>query len=218
MGSSARDPLSPLLEQALLGYAAGTLPCALHALIGAHLELSEENRAFVAALENSRAGADIVSAPGGALHGRDARLAAILSKAPLAREQCHSARCPGYPRALRHYLAAPPDRLPFRTVLPGISECRLAGEEGTQARLYCLCGGRKVPEHTHEGEEFTLVLSGALLDRGRRFRPGDINLGDERDPHAPMAEAGQNCLCFAVLTGRLRLTGPVGRLFNRLMG
>lgn len=217
MGLSAHTNRNPVLEQALRAYAGGALPRALHALIGAHLELSCENRDFVTSLERDYAASDIVRASPCEVRAREDRLAAILAHDPLPKEQCCREPREGWPRALQHYLSTPPDKLPFRTLLPGIAECRLASEDNAEALLYKVRGGRKIPEHIHEGEEFTLVLSGALLDRGRRFCPGDVNIGDDSEAHAPVADAGQDCLCFVVLTGRLKLTGPIGRLFNRFM-
>lgn len=217
MASSALHKRAPVLEQALRGYASGALPPPLHALIGAHLELSCENRDFVAGLEKKHASLGIAHAAPCEMRQREDRLAAILEQEPLAREQCCRAPREGWPRALQHFLSAPPESLPFRTLLPGISECRLASEQNAEALLYRVRGGKKIPEHIHQGEEFTLVLSGALLDRGRRYGAGDVNIGDDSEAHAPVAEAGQDCICFVVLTGRLRLTGPIGRLFNRFM-
>lgn len=217
MGSLALQPRNPVLEQALRDYAGGTLPRALHALVGAHLELSCEHRDFVASLEKTHASNGIVRAAPCEMRQREDRLAAIFEREPLPREQCCRAPRDGWPRALQHYLSGAPENLPFRTLLPGIAECRLASEDNAEALLYKVRGGKKIPEHIHEGEEFTLVLSGALLDRGRRYSPGDVNIGDDSEAHSPMAEAGQECLCFVVLTGRLKLTGPIGRLFNRFM-
>lgn len=217
MGASSLHERPPALEQALKGYAAGTLPRALHALVGAHLELSCENRGFVTDLERAHASATLSDATPCTLRAREDRLAAILQQEPLTREQCCRAPREGWPRALRHYLGETPEKLPFRTLLPGIAECRLPGDEDAEVLLYKVRGGKAIPEHVHEGEEFTLVLTGALLDRGRRFAPGDVNCGDESVQHAPVVEPGQDCICFVVLTGPLRLTGPIGRFFNRFM-
>ena len=206
-----------VLESALKGYAAGSLPRALHALLGAHLELSCENRAFVASLESSLATKDLSEGHPCAMRAGKDRLAAILDKEPLPREKCCREPNPGWPRALRHYLGDAPEKLPFRTLLPGIAECRLSGDENAEALLYKVRGGKKIPEHAHEGEEYTLVLSGALLDRGRRYCPGDVNVGDDSVQHAPVAAPGQDCICFVVFTGPLRLTGPFGRFLNRFM-
>jgi putative transcriptional regulator len=217
MNALTRHERPKALEAALKGYAAGSLPRALHALVGAHLELSCENRDFVAALEGSLASKDLMGAAPCEMRAGSARLAAILEQEPLAREKCCRDSNPGWPRALRHYMGEEPEKLPFRTLLPGISECRLSGDENAEALLYKVRGGKTIPEHVHMGEEFTLVLSGALLDRGQRYCPGDVNIGDDSVQHAPVAAPGQECICFVVLTGPLRLTGTIGRLFNRFM-
>lgn len=206
----------PALESALRAYAAGALPGPLHALIGAHLELCSHNRDFVAALEGQHASLDVAQASPCCLRKREDRLAAILEQEPLPREKCCRPASQGWPRALAHYVPQGVDGLAFRTLLPGIRECALGGEGEAKAYFYRVRGGKKVPDHLHEGEEFTLVLEGALEDNGRRYGPGEINVAGEAT-HAPVAVPGEECLCFVVLTGPLRLTGPVGRFLNRFM-
>ena len=40
-----------------------------------------------------------------------------------------------------------------------------------------------------------------------------IAYADDDVDHRPIADEGEDCLCFAVTEGSLRLTGPVGRFF-----
>jgi putative transcriptional regulator len=70
--------------------------------------------------------------------------------------------------------------------------------------------------HTHDGMEVTLVLSGAFSDKTGRFARGDIEIGDDELDHQPIVETGQDCVCFVVADGALRLTGPFGRWIDRL--
>ena len=72
--------------------------------------------------------------------------------------------------------------------------------------------GKAVPQHTHEGNELTLVLEGSFHDELGRYARGDLAITDPTVEHRPVADEGQDCLCLAVTDARLRLTGPLGRL------
>lgn len=211
---------SPALDALLAGYAAGALPAPLHALVGSHLELSAVNRAYVGALESSLA-SEVLRQEPAPVGAREARLAAIFaSEAPsgpkLAAVNPPAINHPAMPdpKALRHFLGGTIDAQRFRSVLPGLRECRIEGGEGMQAMLYRIRGGRKLPKHTHDGAEITLVLRGGFSDGREHFTRGDIALSDEHTDHVPVADPDVECVCFAVLDAPLRLTGLLGRLVN----
>jgi putative transcriptional regulator len=205
----ASEPSS--LELILAGYAAGSLPPALHALIGSHLELSPVNRPFVRSLEDAL-GKTVIEGTPCAIRAREARLDAIFAcGADTAGRQTGVA---GEPKALLHFLGKPVDELEFRTILPGLRECRLAVDGGVNAVLYKIRAGRKMPQHSHEGSEVTLVLRGGFRDDSGHFRRGDIAVADEHLDHVPIADDDEECLCFAVLDAPLRLTGMFGRWAN----
>jgi putative transcriptional regulator len=199
------------MDTLLAGYAAGALPKALHALVGAHLELSSSSRDYVSALEASL-GRSFESDDMAHVEHRDARLNAIfaLDAAP--------ARASGtVPKSLEHFFGKSFDEMTFRTVLPGVKECHIPTDDGTKAVLYRIRAGKKMPQHTHEGSEYTLVIRGAFSDVTGRYGRGDVAISDEDIDHTPIAEAGEECLCFAVMDAPLRLTGPIGRFFNRFV-
>lgn len=202
------------LSLMLAGYAAGTLPRALHALVGAHLELSPTNRGFVSRLEESLTQEAFVS-ESRPVRQRDARLEAIFGAevAPPRSEM----RAGVMPRPLVHLLGQPVDVLPFRTVLPGVKEFRLETNDDTRAVLYRIRAGRKLPQHSHEGAEVTLVLQGGFTDETGHYRRGDMVIADEHLDHVPVADVDEECICFAVMDAPLRLTGPIGRLVNRFV-
>lgn len=201
-------------ELLLAAYAAGQLPCAAHALVASHLEISPENRAFVASLEESLAKELSVDRLCCEIRKREARLDAIFCCDQLAgKVQCDS----DIPRALRHFLGRCVDEMPYRTLLPGIRECRIEGEGGMNAMLYRIAPGKRIPQHSHEGTEITLVLRGGFSDETGHYVRGDIAIANEEVDHVPVADKGTECVCFAVLDAPLRLTGPVGRLLNRFM-
>jgi putative transcriptional regulator len=85
---------------------------------------------------------------------------------------------------------------------------------GYTTRLVRIKAGAAVPEHSHLGNEFVLVLSGAFSDRLGQFGRGDVSVADSQVTHKPVAGPDEDCVCLAVTDAPLRLTGPVGRLLN----
>jgi putative transcriptional regulator len=200
------------MDALLAGYASGSLPRALHALVGAHLELQPSNRAYVKSLEESLAD-EMLRPVARTAQNRAERLNAIFGiddvvSAPPATSD---------PRSLVHYCGMAIDSIPCKTVLPGVQEYRFEMEDGVRAVLYRIRAGKKMPQHTHEGAEVTLVIRGAFSDATGRYGRGDIAITDDDIDHSPVAEEGEDCICFAVLDAPVKLTGPVGRWFNRFI-
>ena len=77
--------------------------------------------------------------------------------------------------------------------------------------------GARDPRHRHEGCELTVVLRGALSDRGEIYRRGDVMTASANVDHAPDVCDEEECICLVSIEGRIRLTGPIGRLFNVLL-
>jgi putative transcriptional regulator len=206
------EPRDGALEALLAGYVAGSLSEPLNVLAASHLELSATNHAYVRALEHA-AGAALEGAPAPAsATDRDRRLAAIFAL-PRGGVPFRAAEpAPGrLPDALRRYLGTDFDGVAWKTVLPGVKQCRIADSDEGEAVLYWIRAGQKMPTHTHEGAEATLVIEGAFSDVDGRYGRGDVAIADQDVDHRPVAEAGEDCICFAVTDAPLRLTGPVGR-------
>ncbi|MCE3289976.1 MAG: transcriptional activator ChrR [Caulobacter sp.] len=77
--------------------------------------------------------------------------------------------------------------------------------------------GAGVAGHDHEGEEFTLVLTGAFNDGHQTYGPGDINVGVPGFKHEPKALPGEICYALAVAYGPARFDGSIG-LLQKLTG
>jgi putative transcriptional regulator len=200
----------------LVDYAAGSLQEAPALIVASHVALCAQCRAQVASFE----------AVGGAL--LEDLPPAAMSEAAFERVLAQiDAPAPAIEAPARqHELAA---MLPFplrRYISPGarwkyaggnVREIGLALDEGPhQASLLRIPGGRAMARHRHSGLEFTLVLAGAFTDRGAHYGPGDVCLAAEPE-HQPLADAGTDCICLAVIDGPLVLTGPIGRLLNPWM-
>lgn len=78
--------------------------------------------------------------------------------------------------------------------------------------------GMVLPEHTHRGVEYTLVLKGTLHDALGDYYPGDLVVADASLEHEPKAGPDEECICLAVVDGRLQLKSVLGRLVQPLLG
>lgn len=210
-GAEREIPLDALLA----GYAAGSLTPELHSLVAAHLAIRPDNRAFVARLEQLKAAslADIEPAP---LSDPERCLASIFASEPRAAAPA-VAHDPVLPAPLLQLFGRPLGEIKWRTLLPGIKEHKLAGQRDCDASLMWVRAGRMMPSHSHEGSEITLVLKGGFSDETGHYRRGDIAFADSEVDHHPLADADEDCICFAVTDAPLRLTGPIGRIVQRLL-
>lgn len=119
------------------------------------------------------------------------------------------------PPVLRPYVGTKLDALPWKSVTPGVEEYVLSLDmPGYRASLLRIAPGKAMPTHTHGGDEITVVLEGAYHDEAGSFRRGDIEIADPSITHKPVADAKLGCVCLAVLSAPVRLTGLIGWFVN----
>lgn len=219
------NPLTPpnhhLDDALLLDYAAGTTSEAVSLIVAAHLTLCPECRARAAMLdalggalleesapiENDSAAFDTLMARIDA--GSD-RVSPSAPQPPAANDN------PILPTALRSYIGGDVGSIRWQPIGLGVEIADLVSDQsGVRAFMLKVPGGRKVPKHTHVGNEYVMVLQGAYTDESGRFGRGDIEIADGDVEHQPVAEAGTDCICLAVTDAPLRITGPFGWLMNR---
>jgi len=212
-------PSQPLL----MDYAAGTAREPVAVLVATHLALCPACRAEVARLE-ALGGALLEEAAPEPLS--DAALARALSNLDAASGSAGEST----PRAAPGPETAPDLRVPcpLRDYLGefekaawrrrgAVSEAAvLEAFPGFKTRVLRIRGGTAIPQHTHEGSEFTLVLAGGFSDAQGHFLRGDVAEADASVEHRPVADEGEECICLAVTDAPLRFTGPMGRFLNLL--
>lgn len=206
----------------LAGYVAGTLAEPARLLVRSHLDLSPVNRGFVRDLE-AAGGAMLEEIAPVRIDNRDAMLAAIF-QAPIFQAPAdepisvpHRALKTRLPAPLFDFIGKDVADLPWKTKLPGLKEYRVAEMDGCSASLLWIRAGMAMPAHTHHGSELTLVLEGGFTDLHGHYVRGDVAYADDDVDHRPVADDDEDCICFAVTEGSLRLTGPIGRLFAPFM-
>ncbi len=87
------------------------------------------------------------------------------------------------------------------------------GEIGRANFMYMEKGGR-VPEHTHKGTEFTLVVNGQYGDGISEYQSGDFTVMDSHHNHLPHSQADEGCLVFTIIDQPLHFTAGIARLLN----
>ncbi|SDA97812.1 ChrR family anti-sigma-E factor [Mesorhizobium qingshengii] len=109
---------------------------------------------------------------------------------------------------------------PWRWIGPGVRWSRVTIPEDASANVMLLkvAAGRRLPEHTHSGCEYTQVLKGSFYDARGRYGPGDLDEADDEIQHQPVVDETGECICLAALEGRMRLRGFFGRLVQPFIG
>lgn len=214
------DMVSGLLAE----YALGALSGPAKVLVESHLELSEHSanwlddlRAAGALLSKAKCGSKASSWTADQLDpiafaDTDAALLAVMDAIDGTETDTQTVKAA--PKALEDFLGMRVADVPWKRVMPGLSEYRVPQADGAEVSLLRIEGGRAMPVHTHHGSELTLVLQGGFSDGAGHYGVGDICYADDEVNHRPIADAGEVCICFAVVDAPVELTGPIGRLMN----
>ena len=109
---------------------------------------------------------------------------------------------------------------PWRWIGPGVrwSRVTVPGDDEANVMLLKVAAGRKLPEHTHGGLEYTQVLKGSFSDARGRYDPGDMDEADAAVQHQPIVDDGGECICIAALEGQMHMRGFFGRLIQPFIG
>jgi len=177
----------------LAAYAAGTLSEPFAVLVASHLQMRADSRAYAVSTSNRERW------PRQPLRGVDQMIAFM-------------------PLALRSYVGRHLGALEWRTILPGLQQCRIARDAHAEASFLRCRPGKAIPAHTHAGREAVLVLQGGFHDANGHYGPGDMAVADGTINHRPVADRTGECIIFVVLEAPVRLTGRFGRLVQRMFG
>lgn len=204
-------------DEMLADYACGATTPGMTLLLAAHLTHSAESRAKVREFE--RIGGVLLSEESeapmsmGALDAVMAKLngAPVEAIAPARRLDQGP-----LPAPLIDQIGSPFGAIPWKTRLPGVAMFELDGFADENVTLLRARPGARVPQHTHEGSEITLVMQGILSDDGVDYHAGDVAVNDHHDEHRPYARGDETCYCLIVQEGDLKFTGTFSRVLNFL--
>ncbi len=214
------NPRFHVEDDLLMAYAAGAMAEPMQVLIATHLALCPHCRSrsetFDAVGGVMLEDLDEVPVEPGVRDAVMARLDTFEDFAPSRPREKQPVDL-RVPQPLRGYLDGGLDDLAWRTRGP-VDEVRILTEhEGYTSRLFRIKAGRAMPQHTHEGNELTLVLAGGFRDGADHYLRGDVATADAHVDHRPVADADEDCYCLAVYDAPLRLTGSFAGVLNRLI-
>ena len=200
----------------LLGaFAAGTLDCGHHVVVGTHVGKCARCARWTRSIEFI-GGALLEALPpaamsDGALESVRARLSAPKDlEEPLQTSQPAVRNgVTGLPEFLQRYLGKR-----WRWIAPSLYMLPIHLPEAGDARLFLLKAkpGTKLLPHTHAGTEMTSVLSGSFTHGGGRYGVGDFDFGDSDVSHNIAIGTETDCICLVAMRGNLRIEGVLGRL------
>jgi putative transcriptional regulator len=202
----------------LLDYASGAAPEPVALAIATMLDMNPADARVYAQL-NELGGVmlDAQSVP--VTFGDDVELSAMLARLanePQDMRTVPSARSSGdMPLPLQLYVGDSYDSVRWNTITQGVEEFVLnTGTRGYRTSLLRIAPGKAMPLHRHGGLEMTVVLEGAYDDVNGRFARGDMEIAGVHEEHQPIADAQTGCLCLAVLSAPLKLSGFIGWFIN----
>ncbi len=125
---------------------------------------------------------------------------------------------PVLPQPLRGYVGGDVKELTWQRLGFGAYQLMIpTNSDLAIARLLRIPAGRSVPEHTHQGLELTLVLSGAFSDLTGHYATGDLQEADDDVQHQPHADAGKDCICLAITEAPLRFKSLAARIMQPIL-
>ena len=101
----------------------------------------------------------------------------------------------------------------------GVERASLSNDDGEELYLLKARPGLKVPRHTHEGEEWALIMQGGYKVGEESYGPGDLHREDESCTHQPIVDDdGEPCITLVALEGSLKFSNPIMRLLKPVIG
>lgn len=196
-------------DATLMSFAAGALPNALAAVAAAHIAMCPRCRRELQLLE--RLGGALVSTlvPATLEHAQP-----VMPETAAAPPTASVTAAGAVPRPLAQLIGGNLDEVRWRWIGPGLWHRPLHVRGQGSLQLIKASPGASVPEHTHGGDEITLVLRGALEDSTGRYGPGDVADVDEGIEHTPVADAADGCICVIANEQPTQFRGLLARLMQ----
>jgi putative transcriptional regulator len=208
-----------LQDEWLLSYAAGALNPGRSLMVASHLAYHDDLQEAVAdaeaiggsIFENQR-GSDV---PDVVLE----QLMARLDDESVPEIKPVTSAGQQIPQPLVDFIGHDLDTVKWRFMGPGMQNARLwNGPNDERLWLLKARGGIVVPEHGHNGEEWTLVLKGSYQTELGQFGVGEIDVANDDIIHQPLIGQDEECICLVMTDGPIRLQSLAGRLVQPFVG
>ena len=131
----------------------------------------------------------------------------------------HSGLGDWVPGPLSEFLEA--SKTPSNWTNMGFGMARLPLMQDGNEKLYLLKAkaGMKMPEHSHHGEEWALILQGGYHIGNDSYQYGDVHRENQDCTHSPIIDDhGEACITLVAAEGGVKFTNPVLRLIQPMFG
>ena len=201
-------------DDLILEFASGNLESSIGLLMACHIDTCEQCQkkmtafeevggALLETIEVSMPSSNLferIEAQLDALEESEASMGSIDPLAPLG--STHS----DVPAPLREFLPAQMSDIKWE----GSPELRRKPldmvDTDFQIALFEMPVGGSITEHTHDGDEYVVVLQGGYEDQSGSYGVGDFIYSDSTVTHHPKSLPGLNCIFLSVLSGPLKFT------------
>ncbi len=203
-------------DELLMQFSAGQLPNALGIMIACHLQYCPTCRHKIKLYEELGGEILALTQPVSVAEDSFQKILGRLNEPEIPRPvQTDFGATVNVPRPLRRFVPDAYDQLTWSGMTKSIREYAIRIDDPVySAKLYRIAAGKELPEHTHRGNEYTLVMEGSFSDKAGDYKPGDFVLADTHTVHQPRASMERDCICFAVQDAPLKMTGFFGRMLN----
>ena len=204
-------------DELLLSYSAGSLPLSQALCISTHIERCPDCARKFQRL--NRVGSELMRelAPAPASDSLKQRMFDRLDSLTEKRAEQAPVDVPNstVPRCLRQFVKNGYQDLAWRSVSAHIQSVELCRDSnGAKVELLKIKPGGSAVNHTHLGDEYTVILEGSFSDDDGLYGEGDFLLRKKNEQHRPVATQDRECICLAVTEGPIQFTGLISRMLN----
>jgi putative transcriptional regulator len=227
MTNSPQAAFHSVDEEWLASYCAGGLSRAKHLLISCQSALKPELSSRLAAMDQV-GGALLESAQGESLSSDffarilDKMEATAVSDATDAIDHAQpesNIKKSWAPSPLEDFVKRTGQQVKWKKLGFGVERASLSRDDGEELYLLKARPGMKMPRHTHEGEEWALILQGGYSVGDESYGLGDLHCEDESCTHQPIVDDdGEACITLVALEGSLKFSNPIMRMLKPVIG
>jgi putative transcriptional regulator len=200
----------------LIRYAAGSMSPAMSFVVATHIAHCDACRAQQAQLEDF--GGDSIESYGDA-QVKDSEFDSLWSKLGSTPEQTEQSDLgiaipTDYQPVFKKLLDRDYSNVNWQSIAGKIDRAEMTIDDAdNQIEILRFARNAKIPQHTHKGNEYTVILEGAYSDEMGDFQVGDfIHLNGDHH-HRPVA-GKEGCVCIAVTDAPMHFTGMLGPVLN----
>ena len=210
-------------QTVIMDYAVGNLSPAKHIIVACQAEISNDVARAVSFQEDIAANMleDGPSVPLSS-HFIGEALARLPMNCANDRELSQQQSTNFAPQTLKDVLGEGLKNMRWTSLVPGVAVHNVLGSrrQKTGDRLYLLKAkaGMKMPPHSHNGEEWTLILQGGYSEDGVSYQRGDLHIENDSATHAPHINDGEDCICLVMTQGPLQMKPLLAKFIQSVIG